>query len=182
MRLGGRVLASDNWFARNAASISRALEVLFGFVWGLDAAFKFQPVFVDTFSSMIQGAAAGQPSWLSGWFALWSSVTSSNPAFFAYSIAAVESLLAVALVFGIARKLAYGGGFLLSLLIWAVPEGFGGPYGPSSTDIGTGIIYAFVFVLLAVVSGLYGRNRYTVDYLIEDRFGWWKSVAEIKRD
>lgn len=182
MRLRGRVMAADNWFSRHAIGVSRSLEILFGIVWGIDASFKFQPAFVGAFSSMMKSLAAGQPTWLSGWFNMWANMTAGNPAFFVYTIAALELILAIALVFGIARKLTYGGGFILSLLIWAVPEGFGGPYGPSSTDIGTGIIYAFVFIFLAIVNSLYGPNKNTIDYLIEKKAKWWKSVAEIKRD
>ena len=35
-----------------------------------------------------------------------------------------------------------------SLLVWSVGEAFGGPYAAGSTDIGTAIIYAFVFAAL----------------------------------
>ncbi len=170
---------NGGWFLMNAFPIARAMEVLFGLVWAIDAALKFQVSFVSQFSSLIAASAAGQPSWLSGWFSFWSAVTMVHPTYFAYSIAILESVLAVSLVVGLARKLAYGGGFVFGLLIWAIPEGFGGPYGPSSTDIGTGIIYAFVFVFLAVASGLGGPNKYTLDYHIEKRFGWWKRIAEI---
>ncbi len=181
MVLAGRVLTVDNWFAKNAFALSRIMEVLFGAAWAADASFKYQAAFVQGFSGAVSGAASGQPAWMAGWFAFWSGMTSANPALFAYTVAILESLLAVSLIFGIARKIGYGGGFFLSLVIWSVPEGFGGPYGPSSTDIGTGIIYAFVFIFLAILNGLYGPSRYTIDYLIEERFPHWKSVAEIRR-
>jgi uncharacterized membrane protein YphA (DoxX/SURF4 family) len=171
-----------NWFSVNAFAIARLMEILFGLVWAIDASFKFQASFVSQFSSFITGAAEGQPAWLAGWFTLWSNITASNPALFAHGIAILEALLAISLIFGIARKLGYGGGFLLSLSIWAVPEGFGGPYGSGSTDIGTGIIYAFVFVFLAILSSTYGPNKYTLDHFIEKRFSKWKSIAEIKQD
>ncbi|MDE1846695.1 MAG: DoxX family protein, partial [Candidatus Micrarchaeota archaeon] len=145
------------------------------------AFFKFQPAFSAQFTDLIAGGASGQPGWLSGWFAFWSAVTASNPAAFAHLIAILEGLLALSLILGVARKIGYGGGFIFSLLIWAVPEGFGGPYGPSSTDIGTGAIYAFVFIFLAIISSLYGPNRYTLDYLLEGKLPWWKSVAEIRQ-
>lgn len=50
-----------------------------------------------------------------------------------------EVLLGLALILGFMRKVAYIGGMILSLLICAVPEGFNGPYGPTSKDMGTGI-------------------------------------------
>ncbi|PSN88978.1 hypothetical protein B9Q00_03185 [Candidatus Marsarchaeota G1 archaeon OSP_C] len=60
-----------------------------------------------------------------------------NPTFFVYLVGTLKVVLAISLILGLARKLAYIGGMAFSLLIWSVPEGFGGPYGPSSTDIGT---------------------------------------------
>jgi nitrite reductase (NO-forming) len=106
---------------------------------------------------------------------------SANPAFFTTTIGLFELALAFALLAGFMRKFAYTGGILLSLVIWSVPEGFGGPYGPSSTDIGTGIIYAFVFLLLLVVNATYGPSRLSLDFLIEARWPWWKRLAEIQR-
>src|SRR5207245_6909546 len=73
---------------------------------------------------------------------------------------------------GIYRRL------ILSLLIWAIPEGFGGPYGPGSTDIGTGIVYSFVFLSLIIINAMSGTSKYSLDYLIEPRLPSWKRVAE----
>ncbi|MDE1825506.1 MAG: DoxX family protein [Candidatus Micrarchaeota archaeon] len=181
MGLNRKMLAADNWFSSNAFALSRVMEILFGLVWAIDASFKFQYSFVAQFSNLISSAAAGQPGWLAGWFGMWVAITSAHPALFAYMITMLETLLAISLLFGIARKIGYGGGFILSLLIWAVPEGFGGPYGPSSTDIGTGVVYAFGFVFLAIISSLYGPNKYTLDYFLEKRIPGWKSVAEIRQ-
>ncbi len=61
-----------------------------------------------------------------------------------------------------------------------MPEGFGGPYGPSSTDIGTGIIYAFVFLLLMVINATFGPSRWSLDYAIERRWAAWTRIAEIR--
>ncbi len=164
--------------ARNIAPIKGALRIAFGLVWLIDAYFKLQNGFLRSFSSLIASGAAGQPQWLSGWFSFWISVTSSNPAFWAYAIAIIELALAISLIFGIMRKVGYIGGFFYSLLIWSVPEGFGGPYGPSSTDIGTGIIYAIVFLLLIAVNAMGGPSRYSLDYKIEKRVRWWRKLAE----
>ncbi len=107
---------------------------------------------------------------------------SGNPGFFVTTIGLLELALALAfaLVAGFLRKIAYTGGFFLSLVIWSVPEGFGGPYGPSSTDIGTGIIYAFVFLLLLIVNSAFGPSHFSLDALIERRWPAWKRLAEIR--
>jgi nitrite reductase (NO-forming) len=101
-----------------------------------------------------------------------------NAAPFVYGTGILEISLGAALVLGLFRKLAYVVGLILSLLIWAVPEGFGGPYGPGSTDIGTGIVYSFVFLSLIIINAMSGTSKYSLDYLIESRLPSWKRVAE----
>jgi len=76
------------------------------------------------------------------------------------------------------RKIAYLGGIIFSLFIWAIPEGFGGPYGPGSTDIGTGIIYSFVFLSLVIINTISGPSKYSLDFLLERKYPFWKRLAE----
>ena len=96
-----------------------------------------------------------------------------------YMIAFLEFMLAVSLILGLGRKIGYAGGFILSILLWAIPEGFGGPYNSGVAEIGTGIIYAIVFIFLAITSSIHGRNKYTADYYIEKKADKWKYIAEI---
>lgn len=70
---------------------------------------------------------------------------------------------------------------MFSLLVWAIAEGFGGPYGSGSTDIGTSIIYALFFVGLLVLAYYAGTDRYSVDYHLEQKVSWWWRVAELRR-
>ncbi|MGI0084211.1 MAG: hypothetical protein ACREBQ_03925 [Nitrososphaerales archaeon] len=172
--------ALDSWFVRHINPLKTSMRVIFGIIWGIDGALKFQPGLVQAYPSMINGIASAQPSWLSGWFSFWASSTSSNPALFIQIQGILELSLATALVLGLLRKIAYTGGFLLSLLIWAVPEGFGGPYGPSSTDIGTGIIYALSFLLLIIVNAAFGPSKLSLDWYIERKWPAWKRIAEIR--
>ncbi len=118
---------SDHFLYRHAAALKGGVRILFGLVWLVDASLKFQPSFAQSFSDLITGAAGGQPTWLAGWFSFWASATSVNPTLFAYIIAFSELAIAISLIFGFMRKIGYSGGFLLSLMIWSVPEGFGGP-------------------------------------------------------
>lgn len=127
---------------------------------------------------LIQQGADSQPAWLSGWFSFWINITTPNPQPWAYLIALTELGLAFSLIFGFMRKTGYIVGVITSLVIWAVPEGFGGAYGPTSTDIGTGIIYAFVFLLLMDINAMEGPSKISLDYYIEQRFAFWKMVAE----
>ena len=97
-----------------------------------------------------------------------------------YTVGILEILLGVALIAGFMRKVAYLGGVVLSLLIWAVPEGFGGPYagGTGGTDVGAGVVYALLFLGLIVISATYGPSRYSLDHLIERRYPPWARLAE----
>jgi len=69
-----------------------------------------------------------------------------------------ELALASALILGLLRRMAFTFGFFLSLVIWSVPEGFGGPYGPGSTGIGTGNVHALVFVFLPLINATFGQG------------------------
>ncbi len=156
------------------------MRVIFGLVWGVDGALKFQPGLSDSMVDLINKAGQGQPAWLAPWFNFWSGTVSSNPTLYVTTIGISELALSLALIFGLLRKITYTAGFFLSLVIWSVPEGFGGPYGPGSTDIGTGIIYSFVFLLLLVVNAAFGPSKFSLDYFIEKKVPAWKRIAEIR--
>jgi nitrite reductase (NO-forming) len=65
-------------------------------------------------------------------------------------------------------------GILLSVVIWATAEGFGGPYTAGSTDIGSAIIYVLVFVGLFLSSaGLY----YGLDRILDPILGRWSFLG-----
>lgn len=169
---------SRNWVVRNVSWLKSFIRFILGIVWLIDGYLKFSPGLVDSFSALIK--SEGQPSWLQPWFNFWSSVTSANAAPFVYSIGTLEVVLGVGLVLGFMRKIAYLGGMVLSLLIWAIPEGFGGPYGPGSTDIGTGVIYSFLFLSLIIINTISGPSKYSLDFLIERKYSFWKRVAEFR--
>lgn len=170
----------DNWFVRNISSIKTIVRIIFGSLWAVDGVLKFLPGFVDSFPNMIKDAASGQPSWLAGWFSFWASTTSAYPAFYVYSSGALEMALALCLILGVLRKPAYTVSLLVSLFIWSIPEGFGGPYGPGSSDVGTGIVYAIVSLMLLVINATFGPSRYSLDFVIERKWRQWKKIAEIK--
>ena len=167
-----------NWFHKNSAGIGTFMRVAFGIVWLIDGFFKFQPGEASAFLQTMQTVVVGQPAWLGPWFSFWAGMITQNVAFFVAMIGTCEVLLGLALVFGFMRKVVYGLGALLSLSIWAIPEGFGGPYGPGSTDIGTAIIYVFVFAALMVIAASQGPDKNSFDHWLEKRVGWWAKIAE----
>jgi nitrite reductase (NO-forming) len=189
-RVGGRVprevymntskTPDRNWWARNAGRLKTVFRVVIGVIWAIDGFFKFTSGYTGSFLGDVQNSQSGAPGWLNGWYSFWVTQATHNGTAIVYTVGVFETLLGIALILGFMRKIAYIGGVVLSLLIWAIPEGFGGPYGAGTgaTDIGTGIIYAMVFFGLIVINSTYGPSRWSVDNLIERRFPRWASVAE----
>jgi uncharacterized membrane protein YphA (DoxX/SURF4 family) len=157
------------------------LRISFGLIWAVDAGLKWLPGFRNSFGQMLSGLADGQPGWLKPWFHLWGGMGHTESLMLAYLIALTETYIALAVISGFARKVTYTAAAVYSLMIWAIPEGFGGPYTSGSTDIGTGVIYTVVFIGLLVLSANTGADRHSVDYYLERRIPWWWRIAEIRR-
>jgi nitrite reductase (NO-forming) len=155
-----------------------AIRTAFGLVWAMDAYLKWRPVFFDNYLSYITSIAKGQPQWLLPWFNFWISVIKPDPNLFAWMTRLIETAIAVGLLFGLGRKWIYILGGVFALLIWSIPEGFGGPYAPGATDVGGGLIYILVFVTLIVMDHVLGRSPYSVDFYLERIFPGWRHVAE----
>jgi nitrite reductase (NO-forming) len=64
--------------------------------------------------------------WLRPWFNFWHNLQHPYVMFFAYLVAAVETLIAVAVIVGFARKLTYISAATFRVLTWATAEGFRG--------------------------------------------------------
>ena len=158
-----------------------ALRIGFGVIWLIDAALKWLPGFRASYMDTIMGEAQGQPGWLQPWFHFWITVQHPDAAAFGWLVAVVETLIAVALIAGFARKTTYLAAIVFSVLIWGTAEGFGGPYTSGASDIGTAIIYAVVFAFLLIVNYYAGPARYSVDYYLEQRYSWWWHLAEMRR-
>ncbi|HZC30347.1 MAG TPA: DoxX family protein [Gaiellaceae bacterium] len=148
-------------------------------IWLIDAGFKWTPGFRDGYLGDLRGAAVGQPGWLHWWFSFWINLQKGDPHVFVYLTAVIETLVGIALVLGFARKFTYISGALFAFIVWAVAEGFGGPYISGSTDIGAAVIYVVVFLSLLAISAQEGTSRYSLDALIERRLSWWHWIAEV---
>ena len=155
-------------------------RIAFGVIWLIDGFFKWRPGFRKEFLGMVHDAGQGQPGWLHWFFGLNYSIISPHPHPWAYGVAALETLIGLALIFGFARKLTYIVAAITGLGIWAVAEGFGGPYSSSSTDIGAAVMYAVVALGLLALNYEAGPSRFSVDYLLEQRTPWWHKVAEVE--
>jgi uncharacterized membrane protein YphA (DoxX/SURF4 family) len=154
-----RRLRPMNWQQKGVG----VLRIIFGLVLVVAAILKWQPQFQNTFVDQVSAAKAGQPAIIQGWIAFWANLVSINPLLFARIEASTETALAVFVIFGMFSNLTNIVGILLSLGIWSIPEGFGGPYVPGmSTDVGTAFPYAIIFAMLLCVSAgrYYGVDQW----------------------
>ena len=172
---------ADSAFAQWRLNGIGLLRILFGIVWGIDAWFKWQPDFVNNFTTYLTGAQDGQPWPIHHWIGFWVNTVGIDPTFFAYAVAVGETAIAIALIVGAFTNLTTLVGVLLSVVIWTTAEGFGGPYHAGSTDVGAAIIYPLVFAGLFLSSaGLYyGIDRKLTPAL--GRFGYLASGWFVKR-
>ncbi|HEX3976557.1 MAG TPA: hypothetical protein VHW96_09845 [Solirubrobacteraceae bacterium] len=164
--------------APSAGWTGTAVRMLFGVIWAIDAALKWLPGYRHTYIDSLKSAAQGQPSWLHGWFHFWINLQSGAPTLFATLTGLTETTLAVVLLLGVARRVGYSLGVAYMLMVWAVGEGFGGPYVAGSTDVGTGVVYSMLFLALLAFAPPARRERLSLDRLLERRWAWWRHVAE----
>jgi thiosulfate dehydrogenase (quinone) large subunit len=154
------------------------VRMLFGVVFGVDAVLKWLPGYRKTYLSTVKSAAASQPAWLHGWFHFWITLQSKSPMLFATLTGLAETGLALVLILGVARRAGYALGVVYSLLVWGVAEGFGGPYASGSTDVGTGIVYALLFITLLTFAPPARRERLSLDRILVTRWSGWRVIAE----
>jgi nitrite reductase (NO-forming) len=171
-------LLTNRKFSLWTHTAAGAIRVAFGLAWGIDAYLKWQPDFYKHYLDYITSIISGQPHWLLPWFNFWSNIISMNPGIFAWSTRIIETIIAVGLLAGFARKYIYVLGGAFALLIWSIPEGFGGPYAPGATDVGGGLIYVFLFIALILLDYMLGRSPYSVDFYIERKNPKWHAIAE----
>ena len=164
--------------APSAGWTGTAVRILFGVIWAIDAFLKWLPGYRHTYIDSLRSAAQGQPSWLHGWFHFWINLQSGAPTLFATVTGLTETTLALVLLLGVARRVGYSLGVVYMLMVWAVGEGFGGPYVAGSTDVGTGIVYSMLFLTLLAFAPPARRERFSLDRLLERRWAWWRHVAE----
>ena len=154
------------------------VRAVFGVIFGIDAYLKWLPGYRKTYLSQLRSVARGQPPWLHGWFHFWITLQSSAPTAFVVLTGVAETGVALCLLLGVARRAGYTAGAIYTLMIWGIGEGFGGPYTAGTTDVGTGIVYALLFVTLLTFAPPARRERLAVDRFLVQRWHWWRFLAE----
>ena len=155
-----------------------ALRVAFGIIWVVNAAFTWMPSFSANYAGYLRNAAEGQPAWSAWWFNAWIDLVEPNAGTFLWLTRLATTLLALALLFGFARRTVYVLGALYSLLIWSTAGGFGGPYTIGASNTGVGITYVLIFAVLIAINHRAGTSPYSVDYFIERKWPAWSWIAE----
>lgn len=124
------------------------VRIIFGLVWAVDATLKWMPEVRLHILDVLTQAQQGQPAFEYAWIGFWAHIASFQPVLFGTAIATIETMLAISLITGVCSRLAIILGIPFMAMIWSVPQGFGGPYAPGTTDIDSGFIYLLVFVTL----------------------------------
>ncbi len=167
---------------QSSSSIASAgLRIAFGLIWAVDAALTWTSDFATHYVGYLHNAAQGQADWSAWWFDMWINIVTPNTELFVVLTRLAETALALALLFGFARKFTYILGALFSILIWSTAEGFGGPYVVGGSNMGAAIAYVLIFMALLAINHRAGPSTYSVDYLIERRFPFWRKFAEWNR-
>lgn len=162
------------WLVVTAAGVRAA----FGILMAIDAWLKWRPAFAAHYVGYLQNAMNGQPRWLAAWYNFWLRIVIQHTSFFVLATRLIETAIAIGLLLGLARRITYIAGALFSLLIWSTAEGFGGPYTSGATNLGPALMYALVFVAIALFERLLGSTPYSLDYYIGRQFPRWRSIAE----
>ena len=157
-------------FGRRWLRGAAVVRILFGVLWTIDATFKWQPGFIggQTLGDELGNAAKVNTPVVHQWLELWSTVGLANPAAFAVMIAVLETLAALAILFGVLSNAAFIGSAMLSFGIWSGAEGFHLPWHQGMTDLGPSAGY--IFASLALFFAAAG-STWSVDTWLRPRLG-----------
>lgn len=132
----------------------RLSEIAFGLLWAFDAYWKWQPDFLLHGVDNLTASQAGQPGWIVAYIGFFIRVILLvGPLAFGIAIAAAESVIALALLTGLALDWILPLGAIYSFVLWTTAEGWGGPYAAGVTGnkgdvLGTATLYVLVFLFL----------------------------------
>lgn len=136
------------------------LRILFGLVCLANTFLQANRAYIDHFGQMFRADwVEGQPAWLMLYghhMALWVEWIGTSRV----AIAAVilNGVLALSLLTGIGLRYLAWVGAAYNLWLWSTIGGLGGPYTQGATDPGTAIVYALIFVFVAVTRAWEGMS------------------------
>jgi thiosulfate dehydrogenase [quinone] large subunit len=163
-------------FGRRWLRGAAVVRILFGVLWACDASFKWQPGFIhgQTLPDELGKAAQVNTPVIHQWLALTHMIGMANPPVTALVIAIIETLAALALIFGVLSNAAFIGSAILSFGIWSGAEAFHLPFHSGMTDLGPSVGY--IFASLALFFAAAG-STWSVDSWLRPRLGAFAWLA-----
>ena len=163
-------------FGRRWLHGAAVVRILFGALWACDARFKWQPGFIhgQTLHDELGKVTQVHTPVIHQWLALTHMVGMANPPVTAMVIAIIETLAALALVFGVLSNAAFVGSAILSFGIWSGAEAFHLPFHSGMTDLGPSVGY--IFASLALFFAAAG-STWSVDSWLRPRLGAFAWLA-----
>lgn len=163
-------------FGRRWLHGAAVVRILFGALWACDASFKWQPGFIhgQTLHDELGKVTQVHTPVIHQWLALTHMVGMANPPVTAVVIAIIETLAALALVFGVLSNAAFVGSAILSFGIWSGAEAFHLPFHSGMTDLGPSVGY--IFASLALFFAAAG-STWSVDSWLRPRLGAFAWLA-----
>ncbi len=172
-----KIVKDDSTITYKIARHVAAIRIIFGLFWLINASLKWKSSYSLNLSAQLQGAVSNQPGWTHAWFNIWVNLTSNNAKQVAILVALSQTLIALFLIFGFARKLTYYLAVIFSLLVWTIVEGFNGPYLAASNDFGAGIIYTIIFISIYGLDRLSEPPMWSVDNYLNRKISWWHKLS-----
>ena len=163
-------------FGRRWLRGAAVVRILFGVLWACDASFKWQPGFIhgQTLHAELGKVSQVNTPVIHQWLALTNMVGMANPPVFAMVIAIVETLTALALIFGVLSNAAFVGSAILSFSIWSGVEAFHLPFHSGMTDLGPSAGYLFASLALFFAAA---GSTWSVDHWLRPRLGTFAWLA-----
>ncbi len=163
-------------FGRSWLRGAAVVRILFGALWACDASLKWQPGFIhgQTLHDELGKVSQVNTPVIHQWLALTNMIGMANPPVTVVVIAIIETLAALALIFGVLSNATFIGSAILSFGIWSGAEAFHLPFHPGMTDLGPSVGY--IFASLALFFAAAG-STWSVDSWLRPRLGAFAWLA-----
>ncbi|HUY61934.1 MAG TPA: hypothetical protein VMW49_08655, partial [Candidatus Dormibacteraeota bacterium] len=125
-----------------------ATRIAFGLVLLTDAILEWQPPVYRVFLPLAYGVAGASPPGLQGALLAADHLLGRNPVAANATLAALETLLALAIIAGYGAAAALLIAVPLFVAIWVVGQGLGLPFVPGTTDVNSGLLYVLLALAL----------------------------------
>jgi hypothetical protein len=135
--------------------LQRTYRLILATVWLLDAVLQIQPFMFsrgpDGFSGMLNGTAAGNPSWIAHTITWNASIVYHQPILTNSAFAGIQFLIAFGIIYRRTCKPALVLSIVWSLGVWWFGEGLGAIFSGGATPFGGGPGGVLFYALLAVL-------------------------------